>query len=292
MSKTAVSYPIIAALVAAEGMEGMGDNRQWNPINDTQVRFLREFFATCRDEIDEIPEIESLASWDVEEVNAFLRERGFSIQLQPIDDNTFAVASVLDLLVNWLVEGEETTVEAKDHKNYPGVKIGKESVQFYNAHGHNNPIALLKTKTGDRVYLTMLDNAPSDGFGLIDLAEELADNLTDNDDYGGLVFPMVDLDQRVDISWLLNMSTTGDDGRPARITQALQQTILRMNEIGARAKSAVAIAVMREAFVREKPDMTIDGPFLIWIERDDLAKPLFVGYITEEDWRNPGDITK
>ncbi len=291
MSTTAVTYPIVAALVKAEDMQGMGANRQWQAVNDTQTRFLQEFFRACRDDVSRIREIESIASWNVEEINAFLRQRGFTIQLQPIDENTFGVASVLDLLVEWLVKGEVTTVRGVDRKDYPGVKISKGGVQFYNVHGHNSPIALLETKTGDRVYLTMLDRAPNDGFDLIARAEALSRNLSSNREFGGLVFPMVDLDQRVDIGWLLGLKTTGDDGQPARITQALQQTILKMNEVGARAKSAVAVAVMR-SIEMPKPDLIINGPFLVWFERDGLAKPLFVGHITQEDWRNPGDITK
>ncbi len=291
MSTTAVSYPVVAALVKAEDMEGMGANRQWQAVNDTQTRFLQEFFRACRGEVGGIREIESIASWNVEEVNAFLRQRGFTIQLKSFDKNTFGVASVLDLLVEWLVKGEVTSVQGVDHKTYPGVKISKGGVQFYNARGHNSPIALLETKTGDRVYMTMLGSAPNDGFDLIARVEALSRSLSPNREFGGLDFPMVDLDQHVDIGWMLGMKTTGYDGQPAWITQALQQTILKMNEVGARAKSAVAIAVTRGGGMK-KPDLIINGPFLVWFERDGLAKPLFVGHITQEDWRNPGDITK
>ncbi len=291
MSTTAVTYPIVAVLVKAEDMQGMGANRQWQAVNDTQARFLQDFFRACRNEVGSIREIESIASWSVKEVNEFLRQRGFTIQLQPFDKNAFGVASVLDLLVEWLVKGEITSVQGVDRKTYPGVKISKGGVRFYNVSGHNNPIAMLETKTGYRVYMTILNNAPNDGFDLIAKAEAFSRNLSSNREFGGLVFPMVDLDQRVDIGWLMGMKTTGDNGQPAWITQALQQTILEMNEVGARAKSAVAISVMR-SIEMPKPDMVINDQFLIWFERDGLAKPLFVGHITQEDWRNPGDISK
>ena len=71
-TKTAATYPIVAALVAAEQMEGMGANRQWQASNELQLQFLEQFFKPCRREVDAIPEIESLASWDVEEINVFL----------------------------------------------------------------------------------------------------------------------------------------------------------------------------------------------------------------------------
>lgn len=289
MTTTQVTYPIVAALVAAEIMEGMGPNRQWRAVNDTQTRFLQEFFRACRGEIGGIREIESIASWSVDEINAFLRQRGFTVQLQPFGENTFGVASVLDLLVEWLVKGEVITVHGVDRRDYPGVKISNGGVQIYDARGHNCPIAMLETKTGDHVYMTMLSRAPSDGFDLIAKAQAFSRVLSPNREFGGLVFPMVDLDQRVDIGWLVNMETTGDDGQPAWITQALQQTTLKMNEVGARARSAVAIAVTR-SIEMPKPDLVINGPFLVWFRRDGLAKPLFVGHITEESWKNPGDI--
>jgi len=76
--------------------------------------------------------------------------------------------------------------------------------------------------------------------------------------------------------------------QPAIITQALQQTKLRMNEEGARAQSAVAIGVLRGCLPTY--DYVIDWPFLFWITRPGISKPLFVAYVTEDDWKNPGDI--
>lgn len=286
MSTTTVTYPIVAALVKAEDILGL--DRLWEGVNSTQQRFLEEFFAACRGEIVRIPEIESIASWNVDEINAFLRERNFTIQLDPFDEQTFGVASVLDLLVEWLQKGDITTVTTDDGRPFPGVLINKSGVRFFDAHGHPNPIARLETKSGDEVYMTMLDQPP-EGFDLVATAERLS-GARPSYDWGGLVFPMVDLDQKVDISWLLDMRTMGDDFQPAWITQALQQTILKMNEVGARAKSAVAIAVTR-GMSMPKPDHIINKPFLVWFERDGLNKPLFVGHITEEDWKNPGSLT-
>lgn len=287
MSTTTVTYPIVAALVKAEDILGL--DRLWEGINSRQQRFLREFFAVCHNEIAHIPEIESIASWQADEVNAFLRKRGFTIQLDPFDDQTFGVASVLDLLVEWLQKGGATVVITDDCRQFPGVRIDVSGVEFYTAPSHAKPIACLKTRSGDEVYMTMLERPP-EGFDLVAKAEHLSHTMGFSSKWGGLVFPMVDLDQKVDISWLLDMRTMGDDLQPAWITQALQQTILKMNEVGARAKSAVAIAVTRGMSV-PKPDHIIDRPFLVWFERKGLNKPLFVGHITEDDWKNPGSIT-
>ncbi len=287
MSTTNTTYPIVAALVKAEDI--LGPNRQWQPVNATQSRFLKEFFASCRGEVG-IPEIESIASWNVEVINRFLSERGFSIQLEALDDDTFGVASVLDLLVEWMVEGIATTVTTSNMKSYPGVRIDAKGISFFTVPGHSNPIAQIHTKNGDRVYLTMMSDQP-EGFDLVARAEELTTGRKACHVYGDLVFPMVDLDQRVNISWLLDMMTTRQNtGQRAWISQALQQTKLKMNQTGAHVKSAVAIAVSLEMFIQPKPDHVINQPFLVWFERDGLSKPLFVGHITTDNWKNPGDL--
>ncbi len=283
MSTTAVTYPIVAALKTAEQI--LGPDRVWNLTNDLQRRFLADFCATCWEEVEGIAEIESTASYSADEINAFLKERGFTIQLEPWSPPNFGVASVLDLLVEWVEAGEATVVTADDGRQFPGVRIGEAGVRFFDAPGHPNPVAGLETKSGDHVYMTMLDQPPG-GFDLIARAQELVGDKRPSWEYGGLVFPMVDLNQEVDIAWLIGMHTCGNDGLPAIIAQALQQTKLRMNEIGARAESAVAI----RAKGIPQPDYVINHPFLVWFERDGLSKPLFAGHITPDDWRNPGNV--
>jgi hypothetical protein len=64
-----------------------------------------------------------------------------------------------------------------------------------------------------------------------------------------------------------------------------------MNEVGARAESAVMLQVAAVAIGPEpKPDHVIDRPFLVWFERDGLSRPLFAAYVVEDEWRNPGAI--
>ena len=289
MSSTTVVYPIVTALVKAE--EIIGPKRDWQTVNPTQTLFLKDFFAPCRAESSSISEIESIASFTADEINRFLRERGFNIQLAPLrNDNRwkeFGVASVLDLLVKWFKPGNETTLKGVDKQVYPAVHQGTEVSSFYQAGQHNYPIVQLKTTSNDQVYITKLDNAPKD-FELLHYTRKLAGSLKPIEDYGGVTFPMVDLKQEVDIRWLIDLATTSAQGEPVKITQALQETHLTMNEKGARAKSAVAIAVAVAAAYRPaRPELFIDGPFLIWFQRPGLTEPLFVGHITEADWKKP-----
>ena len=163
---------MVAAVKNAEQI--LGPNRDWHPTNDIQRRFLAEFFATGRTEIRRIPEIESIASYSSDQVNAFLRERGFTIQLDPWNAPDFGVASVLDLLVEWAQKGEVTSVRMDDGQELLGVRLGEQIAQFFDVPEHPNPVACLETKSGDRVYMTMLDQAP-EGFALVAKAQALSD---------------------------------------------------------------------------------------------------------------------
>src|SRR6185312_11494132 len=121
MSNTTVVYPLVTALLKAE--EIIGPERNWHAVNAMQTRFLKEFFLPGREESLSIAEIESIASFTAAEINTFLQKRGFKITLPPFRNNgrvkEFGIASVLDLLVNWLNPGTETTLKGQDERTYP-----------------------------------------------------------------------------------------------------------------------------------------------------------------------------
>ncbi|HEY0754400.1 MAG TPA: hypothetical protein VGD98_10590 [Ktedonobacteraceae bacterium] len=292
MSNTTVVYPIVTALVKAE--EIIGSQRAWQSANHTQELFLQELFVPYREESGSIAEIESIAAFTADDINRFLRERGFSVKLKPFQQDghgrEFGVASVLDLLVSWLRPGTETTLTGQDKREYPAAHLPKAGCSFSQAEGHQYPIARLSTNSSTAVYLTRLDQ-PARDFELLNLARHLASSLKPIYDYDGVILPMVDLTQEVDISWLIDLSTSDKAGRSVKIAQAIQETHLALNPKGARAKSGVAMGVrVGAAMMLPKPDLLIDGPFLIWFERPELSVPLFVGYITEADWKNPGEL--
>lgn len=296
MSQTQVLLPIVGAVEKAD--EFLGGNREWEHANLVQTYFLGNVYRPTHTLIQAIPEIESVVGRSADEINAFLARKGFSIRLDPFTDpRDFGVASVLDVLVEWLERGEVRSIRAGG-REYPAVRIpagGSRAtvVRHCGLPKFPNPIACLTTRSsaGDIVCLTALDAA-----AVPDLITEggLPSMVTDTvrflNEYGGVVFPMVSLDQEVDIRWLLGLKTTGADGLPAIVAQAKQQTKFRMNEVGARAESAVAMGVTRGMAPRPKPDLVIDQPFLCWVERPGIPVPLFFGHITPEDWKNPGSL--
>lgn len=333
-SRTQVLYPIVSAIVRTEDV--LGPNRRWNPECAEQQEFLAHTFG-AREDLAHIPDITSIASRDAAEINRFLTERGFGIQLDPFENpSDFGTASVLDVLVEWVTRGAKAPLLRKGTETqYPGVRIlakGRSALVF-SRKGFPNPIAVLQTKSGDEVWMTVCDPKRLSGifdrpgvtttrptttgpniahgeyggrsfpmvtndFDVFDRPGVAADlpTVTDaelvlHDEYGGVTFPMVSYDQQVDISWLRNLNTTGDDELPAIIAQALQQTRFRMNDIGARVESAVALGMTRSMRIEDpKPELIINEPFLCWIRRPNCRLPLFVGYFDTDSWKDPGTL--
>lgn len=289
MSKASEIYTIIASLKKAE--ETMNLKNDWKPENEIQFRFLANFLPLCRN--DKVDEIEIEVADEAEKINTFLEIKGFSIKLQPFPPNTFGFASVLDLIVEWLNIGEKVKIDAKNGSIYDGVRIKKDGVSFFEStvYGYRHIIACLRTISGDMVFITVPKES-YEGLDLIEMADDISKNMEMlSGKYEGVRFPMVDLNITNDITWLKGMSTVNVRDIPAEITQAVQQIKFKMNEKGARFQSGTAIAVTLKAAMMPKEDLIIREPFLLWVERRKLEKPLMAAFITEESWNNPGELT-
>ena len=288
MSKASEIYTITAAIEQAE--RTMKLKNDWKPKNEIQKSFLKNFLQVCRG--NKVSEIEFEVSSEAEKINSFLKKKGFSIRLQPFPPNTIGFASILDLIVEWLRLGEKVKIQAKNEGIYEGVRIIKDGVSFFESvvNDYRHTVACLKTKSGDMVFITV-PKEPLEGLDLIEMAEILSNNKDILPGvYEAVRFPMVDLDITNDIGWLRGMSTNNVTNIPADITQAIQQIKIKINEKGARFQSATAIAVTLKCVNIPRPDLIIREPFLIWVERPNLEKPLMAAFITEESWKNPGSL--
>jgi len=279
VSHVQVDYVTVAALVAAEQI--LGRRAEWEAANERQARFLTDVFVACRDET--VPEIESLASWSADEISAFLAQRGFTLHLEPFAPSEFGSAAVLDLVGRWARSCNPTSLRTDDGRKFSAVVTEEDDARFFQADGHPNPIASLNAESGDTVWMTMHERPPE----MSDLSA-LTLGLSrgrPTDVFGGLIFPMVDLKTGTFLSWLIGMSVRDTRDRPCRIAAARQETTLCMNEMGFRARGAGTILVERGGPHRRRH--VINRPFLFWVERPGLARPLFVAWLTEEDWRRP-----
>lgn len=74
-----VTYPIVSAVLKAEEFLKSADSL--SPATDTQKTFIEEFYNSCKSDVPKINEIESIADTNAKNINDWLKERGFTIQL-------------------------------------------------------------------------------------------------------------------------------------------------------------------------------------------------------------------
>ncbi|MFA5187968.1 MAG: hypothetical protein WC460_01255 [Patescibacteria group bacterium] len=285
MSHSATIYTLIAALLKSEDLLGKG--REWLAQNPDQEKLIRKFLEHSK-EITKIKEIESIASLDAKMINEFLKKRGFSIRLPEFKTQEFGVAAVLDLMVEWILKGKRIQIQGQNGAKYPGIHL-QEEVSFFNAYDRAEPIAKISTASDDAVYLTMANDVPT-GLELIGYASKLISQLRYNPGYEGLQFPMVDFTNQPDLSWLIGMSTTDSNGNPAVISQALQETKLRLNENGARVQDAAAMTLIRACVTIPKKKLIINRPFLCIFTQTGLKLPLAVFHLEPDCWKDPGGL--
>lgn len=107
VSGTMCIVPILGCLFAAE--QELGPNKEWRPINKQQQR-LTELHQRTRGSMPQIPELKSACSRNFAVVNTFLAQNGFpGLQIDQKDRLTpqdFAVASILKLILKWIVAGK------------------------------------------------------------------------------------------------------------------------------------------------------------------------------------------
>lgn len=107
MSYTAVLLPILAALTIAQEKLSL---EKWIPTNAQQTILMNEYYPNIADLKKLSPkELSSCASTNFDEVNSFLKERGFTIQLDKTNakPGDLAVASILDIALKWKVQGKK-----------------------------------------------------------------------------------------------------------------------------------------------------------------------------------------
>ena len=281
-TETSCVLPILGCLQAAK--DYLKTPNAWNTVNARQKDFLssHEQFID-RNLLLSVRELMARADKDFRVINAWLKSQGFDIQLDVVDENnSFAVASILKVLVEWLEVGKITSLLSYGQKGeFSAVKLNKGVRVFENLTLHKHPIARIETKSGDKVSMTIIDKNP---VSLLSTIRMLNMVTRISRDYDGVTFPMISLDERPDISWICGMTLDGN-----YISQALQQTKFRMNEIGAKVESAAAMSVSKGISINPPP-MVIDRPFLLWIERDGLSFPIFSAVLAEDCWKKPESL--
>ena len=299
MSNTTTLFPIIGALREAYFFKNQSRG-PWSARTDVQERFLKEFYGIGCEQLDGFSqeEMKYIASFNHTDINSWLKTNGFNIQLDPFQNPTdFGAASMMDVAVKWIEAGTQTQVCGPSKVSYDAVSLTLKSrsnpiIFNFDNKVYPNPIARIVTKNSDVVHMTIADEA-CEGMDLIAKVSKL-EEVKKQSHEDKVIFPMIDIDDQPNISWLERMFFDGVsaiDGIPGQmeIKQALQQTRFKMNHEGARVKSAAAVGMMRCLSI-EEPPMVIDKPFYLWITRKNISIPYFAAYFDVDSWKNPGSL--
>jgi hypothetical protein len=259
----------------------LGKGRTWKGLKPAQIQFL-ELYSQFGAEVEQLSFLKGMASRDITQVNAFLKEEGFDIQLNPVSDpQGFGVASVLKLLMEWLEEGKEAQIYHK-RTAYPAFQLkSKQGVSFFHLPHYEDPLVSIETKTGERVCLMTADR-PLSGLALADEILMLAKKRRDRARYGAVIVPDVDLDVQPDVSWIQGLSTFDDQHQPWFVAQAGQQVKYRMNRFGAKIETGSMMSVMRGGSLEES--FAFDRPFYTWVEGQGQV-PLAMLYVDTDSWK-------
>lgn len=307
MSKTVALAPIISALMKAENF--LGPDRNWAGHSLDQCTFLNYFFSlrNLRDTFSK-EELRSWASRNCEELNAVLKKEGFDIELSNFGPKGFGLVSILDVREKWLVGGRKTLPIFRNNKSYPAARLdsvvnGITIIETFYSPRHlrssyqpePEPIFQIETQSGDRVYMTM-PGSELEGFDLLDkILQIYLTSLCPSRElatYDYLIFPMINLDQQIGISWLRNMDTIDQTGQEYYVSRALQQTKLKINHQGARVKSAAATGIRCTSVAPPPVGYVLDEPFFFWIRRPGLSIPIVAAYLDEDSWKDPDDLKR
>ena len=278
---TLTIFPILGCFKAAE--DWLNGEQDWTPTTDLQEHFIENFIEHLN-KVDALGDnLERKASSDVKEINGWLKEHGFDIQLSPGMGGDFYVASILDVLVEWLNKGDKTTIQ-NGNGSFEGVKLKKGVVAYQNKEIHGYPVVKILTKSGDKLCMSICEHLDDNEFSIYWKIKDLQ-RIQKPYNCDGVIFPMVDYNRDIDISWLKGLKTNPEGNW--KVAEALQQTKFRMNEEGARAESAVAMTFRKRVAAEPAPWVVIDKPFILWIERNGIAMPLFSGTFAEDVWKSP-----
>jgi len=295
---------------------------QIHPVNADQQAFLSADYATYRQSLTNdmfaTNELKAYVSDNAATLNKILRDNGFSIQLQEFANaQSIGIVAIQNIIVKWIEKAEQKSIQSGKQK-YPGFSLDehKMNVSFYTSSAHNEHqtdphivIAEIPTQSSDKVYCAVKVTTNNNGTIVIPFFDE-KDTISDHNTmhtinalqqplhdmqyekierYNAIQIPMITYQEQPSLEWLLKLQLHGHE-----VAQALQEVIFKMNDIGAQAKAAVAIELMKSmAPSLKKPvkePLIVNQPFLLWIERPGMPLPIFAAYLQYKYWSNPGSL--
>ena len=269
------------------------------PNNDRQNQYMNLSFQPEDLIRFSTSELKSKASAVISEVNEWLKENGYSIQLtETSTTDSFAVASILEINTEWQQEGIETTLRGQsvDYKAF-SLKLKNENTSIYGSiedpnfntfciEDYANPVIFFTAKNYDLIYLLEADQTkelknPTEMYRFIGKSVSKHSKVYN---INKLVLPELDLNVKPDISWIHKMNFVSNNNQYF-IDEAKQQIKFKMDKVGAEVKTATTMRCMSGSLMPASKTWYFDKPFYIWLCRPGTHQPYFSGYIDLESFQ-------
>lgn len=274
---------------------------EWQHIINPQKDFIEWVLNRTRSEVARIPELEGIATQDAGTLIKWFADRGVhGMDPGPLGPQDLGLGAFLDLLKQFAMSGKPTAITCQDNRVHPAVDMKTGGFMLLKANVHKHPIIqiICNDDSGrpgvDNVYMTIVEEQLA-GLQLLQFVQKIMAQVSTCgidmvSDVSNVIFPMLDTVHMVDVSYLEGMYTECEtDGIPVYIRKALQQVKVRMNENGIRAQVA-DMMVMTKMGVSFGQTYTIDCPFVLWIDRNGLSIPLYIGLFGYDAMNKPASL--
>ncbi len=218
-----------------------------------------------------------------DEVNKFLKDQGFDIQLKDQKDpRSLYLAGTLKVSDDWTAKAKKMT--ANDGKDYDSVyKTGN----LFNVDGKTVAQIHENAEKGINVYAVPMPENMS-GVDINKKAEEILAKIKEGAGKQAnkrVEFPMVDLNESGDITGIVGMGVKDSD---LYIKEAKVQSIVQMDETGFDAKQAAAFGLAKRSVAPADPkaDFQVKDKFL-FIVADNNNELVMAKQVGEENWKRP-----
>ena len=190
--------------------------------------------------------------------------------------------SVLDLHITWLTNNFDSVILGQNGKSYFGVYLlankKNSALSFYKLPHHKPYIARLETADSNTsIFMTPVDQFPKTS-SLLELAEDFQTMcIKSSSRPDGIKFPCIELFS-AENPGSLNMDSP--DLETVSASKTLQEIHLSMAQLDYDTQEKKPGA----DYLCKRP-LIIDGPFLLWVTRDDSVDPSLVAYIDYQYWK-------
>ncbi len=305
MKSIFTTFPIVVALDRAAGKFIADLVREearceqplpltWNAKNQMQNDLLApDLWVPTVAAFDKLTadELASVASWNADVINEFLRREKFEIQLQPWppDRKTFGIAGKIKLRGHWTQQGDKGYTVASRKKAF---RLDR-GLRFFDYGVRGETGVAIPTREGDWVHIVRAPSALSH-FDLIRYAMQTTKNAKPSTRYKGVILPQWSFQEKVDVSGLIGLNTIDAADNHWKLVQALMEGKSAFGLDGMSFKAAFAAAVLRESMMIGKEprpgDLVVDYPLVMSIWRTNVQLPLGAVMIEPDDFSDV-DIT-